>query len=307
MIDQNNINEFLSKYSSFVDKIASIYNYENNLKHVLYIMVPSFVIKYGYSAEKMILDVFENTRIIISSKEDDVRQAYFTRNIVRDNGRIVVSKFIVLDKYRTSSLTELLDSLIHEFCHVVNSYNNEVYEDDKYVKLRTGVSFLVYDKSNLNFINKSKEYILEEILNTLNTEEIINIIKSFSKYHIINSELENLIFSLNSETKVSYESNAYNFEKYICGILVKNKTFIPTICNLRFKGFITDIPSLFDGVMGKDGEYDKLNNLLCEIHDLELKYVDAKFFKNRILNKIMNLSKKVIDIINEYDNKCIYR
>ncbi len=300
------VNFLLNKYTSFVDSISFDYGYDNNLKHLLYFIVPSFIIKYGILNEKMILKVFRDVRVIVSSKEDDRRPAYFTRTLRKENGKIVIYKYIVLDKYKTASLSELLDSIIHEFCHAINSYNNEIVIDDSYVKLRTGVSYLIYDKETLKFIKKSNENILEEVLNTINTEDVVNIIKSFSKYNL-SLEYENMVYSLNSITSVSFESLAYSFEKYICKILVNNKTFIPTINNLRFKGYIQDIPNLFDNITGIDGSYDELNNNLFLIHELENKYTNSKFFKKRILNKIRTLSKKVIDIINLYDSKCIYK
>ena len=305
-MDNLDVNFLLNKYTSFVDSISLEYGYDNNLKHLLSFIVPSFIIKYGILNEKMILKVFRDERVIVSTKEDDKRPAYFTRVLKNENGEIVIYRYIVLDQYKTASLSSLLDSIIHEFCHAVNSYNNEVVVDNDYVKIRSGVSYLIYDKKTLKFIKKSNENILEEVLNTINTEDIVNIIKSFSKYNL-GVEYENMVYSLNSITSSSFESDAYSFEKYICKILVNNKTFIPTINNLRFKGITEDIPSLFDNITEIDGSYDELNNNLVLIHELEYKYVNSKFFKKRILRKIRTLSKKVIDIINLYDSKCIYK
>lgn len=305
-MDNLDVNFLLNKYTSFVDSISLEYGYDNNLKHLLSFIVPSFIIKYGILNEKMILKVFRDVRVIVSTKEDDKRPAYFTRVLKNENGEIVIYRYIVLDQYKTASLSSLLDSIIHEFCHAVNSYNNEVVVDNDYVKIRSGVSYLIYDKKTLKFIKKSNENILEEVLNTINTEDIVNIIKSFSKYNL-GVEYENMVYSLNSITSSSFESDAYSFEKYICKILVNNKTFIPTINNLRFKGITEDIPSLFDNITEIDGSYDELNNNLFLIHELEYKYVNSKFFKKRILRKIRTLSKKVIDIINLYDSKCIYK
>ena len=305
-MDNLDVNFLLNKYTSFVDSISLEYGYDNNLKHLLSFIVPSFIIKYGILNEKMILKVFRDVRVIVSTKEDDKRPAYFTRVLKNENGEIVIYRYIVLDQYKTASLSSLLDSIIHEFCHAVNSYNNEVVVDNDYVKIRSGVSYLIYDKKTLKFIKKSNENILEEVLNTINTEDIVNIIKSFSKYNL-GVEYENMVYSLNSITSSSFESDAYSFEKYICKILVNNKTFIPTINNLRFKGITEDIPSLFDNITEIDGSYDELNNNLVLIHELEYKYVNSKFFKKRILRKIRTLSNKVIDIINLYDSKCIYK
>ncbi len=160
----------------------------------------------------------------------------------------------------------------------------------------------------MSFITKSKEVVLEEILNTAQTEEVINIIKSFSKYVINNSELSTTLYSLNKELgEKDYNSDAYQYQKYICENLINNKTFTPTINNLRFKGMIEDIPTLFDNVIGEEGSYIKLNKMLTEMHDLIIKYSEKRFFKNRYLNKIKSISSDVTRIIEDYEKKCIFK
>ena len=201
-----------------------------------------------------------------------------------------------------------MDNIIHEFNHAVNSINNEISYDEKIIKVRTGISTIIYDKKSLKYIKKSDEEALEEILNTVQTEELINKINSFSKFSIQNSELSNMLYNLKFEIpEDGYKSNAYSYHKYICNELVNNKTFTPTINNLRFKGFIEDIPNLFDTVIGRDGSYQKLNKLLTEIHELVLKYSKSKLFKERLLNKIKSKASEVTDLIKEYDVKCIYK
>ena len=88
---------------------------------------------------------------------------------------------------------------------------------------------------------------------------------------------------------------------------MKNKTFTPTINNLRFKGFVEDIPNLFDNVIGRDGSYKELNDLLTSIYELEIKYMKSVLFKKRILNKIRIKTKEVVNLIKEYDEKCIFK
>ena len=88
---------------------------------------------------------------------------------------------------------------------------------------------------------------------------------------------------------------------------MKNKTFTPTICNLRFKGFIESIPELFDDVIGKRGSYMYFCSLLEEIYNLEIKYSKTKFFKNHIFNKLKKRASIIISLIEEYDTKCIYK
>lgn len=307
-LNQENINSFLNKYINFVDEISRDFNYEPNIQHLLYVIVPAFVYKYGASSEGTILNCFRTVKIYTNGNADKIITAMFSRSLKKDRNGYYTDKFIVINNYSTASLPGLIDDIVHEFNHAINSINNEITSDDKYVYVRTGLSSLIYNKDSLSFIEKSKENTLEEILNTTDTEELIDIINSFGKYNIENVELSNMLYALKNEIKGDkYESDAYSYQKTICNILISNKTFTPTIKNLRFKGYISDIPNLFDDVIGEKGSYDKLNKALTEMHDLIIKYSNSKLFKKMILSKIRDKTDIVTKLIKEYDNKCIFR
>ena len=303
-----NINSLIDRYVSFVDKISNKYHYESNIKHLLYLIVPAFVIKYDIKNENQILRCFDEIPITVTGTENKNITASFSRILIKKNSGYETKKFILLNEYKTADLINMLDNIIHEYNHAINSINYEISYDDEYVKVRTGLSYILYDKKSLKPLRKSKEVALEEIINTAQTSEIINIINSFNKEEIDNIEFNNVLYSLRNDIgKDIFESDAYEYDSLITKELIKNKTFTPTITKLRYKGLIEDIPSLFDNVIGKDGEYKRLNELLTEIHNLEYKYMDATLFKNRILNEIRNKSRMVLNIINDYDNKCIYK
>jgi hypothetical protein len=308
VLNQENVNKFLDKYIDFVNEISYKHKYEDNIRHLLYLIVPAFVAKYDVSNESLILKCFEDVHIFISGTENKVVTASFNRIINNCDNRYYTDKFIMLNEYRDASLTSLIDSIVHEYNHAINSINNEIIYDDKFVKVRTGLSYLIYDRKTLRFIEKSKESYLEEVINTEQTEEIINIINSFNSFKIDNMEFNNMLFALKNEIRVDkYTSNAYYFQSYICDELMKNKTFTPTISNLRIKGFVDSIPNLFDDVIGKEGSYKYLNSLLEEVYNLEIKYMKSGIFKKIILNKLRSKAFEVIDLINDYDNKCIYK
>lgn len=307
-LNQENINSFLNKYITFVNDLSNKYNYKDNIKHLLYVIVPAFVAKYGVSNENSILECFKKVKIYTNESKDPLVTATFNRILKGDNNKYYTEKYVMINNYSDSSLPLLIDNIVHEFNHAINSLNNEIYFDDKVIRVRTGLSTLNYDKKTLKFIEKSKEIALEEILNTAQTEEIVNIINSFGRYSIENNELSNMFYALKNEiSSEGYTSDAYSYQKYICKELIDNKTFAPTINNLRFKGFITDIPDLFDNVVGKKGSYSKLNLLLTDMHNLIIKYSDSKFFKQRILNNIRDKSNDVASLIREYENKCIFK
>lgn len=311
-IDQSNINELLNKYISFTNKICEEKNYPNNIKHVLYIIIPAFVIKYGLKYENMILDCFEKINIYIREKDNDLCTAYFSR-IMKKNPDGIKPKYytvkaVVLNQYKEASLVDMLDNITHEFNHAVNSMINEIKFDDKTVAMRTGLSYMSYDINDLNHVKeKSKDITLEEIINTKQTEDILNIIRSFSKYEVHNEEFNNTFYALNHSIDGEYTSNAYYLQSFICKELMKNKTFIPTIENLRLNGNVDDISGWFDNITGNEGSYNKLTHLLEEILVDEANLAKAKFFKKYKINKIREKMRQVMEIIKEYENNCIFK
>ena len=104
-----------------------------------------------------------------------------------------------------------------------------------------------------------------------------------------------------------YKSGAYYLQSYICKELVKNKTFIPTVENLRFKGNVEDIENWFDNITGIVGSYKKLIKLLNKIVEMENEIPKVKFFKKIKINNIIAKGRKVMEIINIFDKNCIYK
>jgi len=88
---------------------------------------------------------------------------------------------------------------------------------------------------------------------------------------------------------------------------MKNKTFIPTVENLRFRGNVDDIEKWFDDITGIFGSYKKLTNLLDEILKSDSELSKVKFFKKFKINNIMAKSREVLDIVNIFDKNCIYK
>lgn len=312
-LNNDNINAFINRYVTFVNNLCKKNNYPINIKHVLYLIIPAFVIKYGIKEERNILSCFENVPIHIGNSKDNGEIAYFNRGLYSKEEEGIVkyfsSKEIVINDYNGTSLLNLIDSVVHEFNHAVNSIINEVKWNDEEVSIRTGISYINFYRKDIHKVkSRSKDITLEEIINTTQTENIINIINSFNEYKIDNEEINNALYSLKHDIDNNgYKSNAYYFQSYICKELMKNKTFIPTIENLRYKGNVEDIEKWFDDITNISGSYKRLTILLDEILNDETNLVKVKFFKKYKINKIMSKSREVLDIVKIFDNNCIYR
>ena len=114
------------------------------------------------------------------------------------------------------------------------------------------------------------------------------------------------MFSINGETPTVYTSESYYLEGYICKEIINNRTFIRTLENLRMSGEIYNVSSWFDDIYGKKGTYKELINLLIQIIDLEKELVNKKLFKNQIIYKIRSYSKRVMNIINKFNENSNY-
>ena len=293
------------KYVSFVDEISNRYQYDSNIKHLLYLIIPAFVTKYSIYKEKLVLDTFRNIPIINSHEVNNSTQAFYTSIPKYQDDNIITNKFIVLNNYKGISLVQLMDSLVHEFNHAINSYLKEILIKDNKLFLRTGLSYILYSLPDLNSLDKDDSYVLEEILNTYQTEEIINIIKSYNPPN--DTIFYNTIYSINNETDYQYNSQAYYLEKTLLKPILDNKTFISTLNNLRISGDIIDIEDWFNNITSDNKSYSLLIKYLKDIISLEEKYVKQKIFKDITISKIKDIVGRVLEIINKFNNNCNYK
>lgn len=309
-INQFNIDMFLNKYINFVDSISNKFYYDNNIKHLLYIIIPAFIIKYGIANESKILNIFKNVEILINETQNNHNVASFNRKIIKINNNYKLDKTIILNRYNKISLIDLIDSLIHEFNHAMNSINNEIIIDQEYIYLRNGITCIKYEKESLKKVtNDFNDIVLEEVLNTIQTEQIINIILFWDKYkaEIKNVEFNNILYALNNEVKTKYTSKAYMLQTFVSRELVKNKTFINTLEQLRFTGDVSDIQSWFDNITDINNSYKALCNKLYNLQELEKQYINSKWLKKRVLYKIRISLNQIVEIIETFNKNCVYK
>ena len=297
-------NLVIQRERPIIDKISDMYNYDSNIRHLLYIIIPAFIIKYGVQKEKLIIDAFKKIKIVSSDKQSETVKAYYSSVPKLINNEFKTVKHMVIQNYNKISLVDLLDNLVHEFNHAINSHINEILEKKNFLYLRTGLTFRVYKKQDLSFVRKDASYILEEIINTKQTNDIINIIKSFNPN---DSEIDNTIYAINSETSHKYNSNSYYLQGYICKKILENKTFINTLENLRINGEVYDINNWFDNIIGTEESYKEFITLLNDVFDLELEYSRRKVFKSILLGKIKDESLKIMRIVDTFNNNVNFR
>lgn len=307
VLDSKTLNELMKRCKSTVDDLTMIYHYPSNVSHLLYLIVPAFVIKYGLDNERYILRSFEQIPIIISDQVDKVYQAYYTSIPLEKDGEVITTKGIVLNNYENIELMQLLDNLVHEFNHAINSINNELSWDDSVIKIRTGLSYISYERKTLKPIRKDENSIIEEIINTKQTEFIIDIIHSFYNHEFNDVEITNTLYSIHSSIDKKYQSNAYLLQSLVCRTLMENKTFISTLENLRFKGNVEEINYWFDNITGIENSFQKLGNILSETLELQIDLEMKKGIKFFKVQKIKSLNQEAMRIVKLFNENCNYR
>ena len=281
----------IEKYIPIINEIGLKYNYPDNIKHLLYVILPAFIIK--YKKEQFIIDCLNNIPIVITGKEDPKIQALYVSYPYLDI-TIKTKKAIYLNRYNNIPFLQLLDNLIHELNHAINSYKNEIIIDKDYFYLRTGLTKTKYSIKEKKIIDKNKSYILEEIINSKQTENIINIIANMESD---NETIKNTIYAVKNSIRDNYISPAYFSLKYYCQKLLDNKTFLLTLENLRIDGNIDDIEKWFNDIYGDTG-YQELINTLYELKELQNE--KGIFIKN----KINKLAIKLIKISDRFNKNC---
>ena len=282
----------IEKYIPIIDEISLKYNYPDNIRHLLYVILPAFVIK--YNKENFIINCLNNIPIIITGKEDPKIQALYVSYPYLEE-TVKTKKAIYLNRYNNIPFLQLLDNLIHELNHAINSFQNEIILEKDYFYLRTGLTKTKYNLKDFKIIDKNRSYVLEEIINSKQTEQLINIISNLKSDNEI---ISNTIYAVKNSINGNYISSAYYSLKYYCKKLLDNKTFLLTLENLRINGNIDDIEYWFDGIYGEKG-YQNLTNNLYELKELQNK---KGFLIERKINKLAIKLIKISDQFNKNSN-----
>ena len=71
-----NSKDIIERERPYIEEIANKYNYDSNITHLLYLMIPAFIIKYGVSKEKLILNTFKDIRKYIDRNTVQARRLF---------------------------------------------------------------------------------------------------------------------------------------------------------------------------------------------------------------------------------------
>lgn len=300
------VNRLIEEEMKLSDNISITYHYPDNITHLLYLIIPAFIMKYGTHYKHLIEECFLTTPIMIDDKQDQIYQAYYFSRPIFRNDTYQLTRGIVLKNYQNIGLMQLLDNLIHEFNHAVNSLEN-AFSVGEQISVRTGFVYHYFHKTNLSFMKSSEGNILEEVINTRQTEMIVDIIKGFSQYQIKNTIILNTLYAIHHAIDSNYQSNSYLLESIVCKRILQNRTFISTVETLRFQGQIEEIYHFFDSITGIDKSLISLSKYLEESLQLQKELIRKRFFRIFKIQRIRSITGKALDIIERFNNNTIYK
>ncbi|HPF83669.1 MAG TPA: hypothetical protein PLV83_05880, partial [Bacilli bacterium] len=114
------LNSIFNETNNFIDNLS--FKYDNNIKELLSIIIPAFILKYDYSNKKYIFDAFNSVKIMINNTGNEIVPAYYKKAPRYVNNDLIIEEIIVIQNM--NNIIDLIDSLVHEFNHAINSKRN---------------------------------------------------------------------------------------------------------------------------------------------------------------------------------------
>ena len=88
-LNDKTVNELFNISISYVDNTLKEYNYDEDIVHLLYIIIPAFIVKYGLDSKNKILKVFKQVPIVIKKNDEQILQAYYASIPIQINDIIM--------------------------------------------------------------------------------------------------------------------------------------------------------------------------------------------------------------------------
>lgn len=203
-----------------------------------------------------------------------------------DSDGIMRRKIFVFEN-EEHSYGEILECIVHEVNHAVNSVNNVLVEHDDYISVRTGLSTAIFCDGE-NFFEDKKA--LEEVYNQLQTIDIVDHIFDFSQYDIEDSDIKESFDHLKSDHPYGYTCKGYVSLRSILRPLYDDDNFNLIVRENRLEGSLDKIEEAFDSRTG-DGAYKLLGEYFDALNSGDwfnyyvTKPVTDVLIKQYVLNK----------------------
>ena len=103
-INDNVLNELFKMTKIIVNNDLKRNNYNSDINHLLYIIIPAFIIRYNIKNQNKIINTFKEVPIVLFEKEDRVHQAYYVSIPSITNNKIKTRKYIGINHYANANI-----------------------------------------------------------------------------------------------------------------------------------------------------------------------------------------------------------
>jgi len=283
MFNNNTINPFLDQIVFTIDSMCEKKDIPQELVDYLYLVCSGMILYYGLDYTKEIYQSINDTKYIYGLKDLETKLTPAEYNRIKNKinyrenayaisqvnstyindkvNKILNITYTLLIARNTPNKEELLEFITHELNHILSSINNTFTYTEDSIYFRYGLF-----KTKIGKDNDETGRILNEIINTLQTEDIIKIIIDLKKYKInnpkFNNALNSIITTLDSK---KYVASGYETFVNLYRPLFSNQEFKSTINKCILDGNIEDLEKKINTQLGNHS-YTRMNLLLDSLY-----------------------------------------
>ena len=306
MFNQNTINPFIDQVIYTIDSMFENKEIPQSIKDYLYLICTGMILNYGTTYSKDIYKAINNTRYIYGIKDlnklltkeeyhslinrvTESTNAYTLSTVTRQDKELKINYTIIIAKNRNNK-QQLLEYLTHELNHILTSLNNTFTHNNNSILFRYGLF-----KTDITSTKKDSGRIFNEVINTLETEDIINKLLSLRKYKIYNNKF-NEAFKILDSIQEEYTATGYEPFVNLYRPLFNKKEIKKLINKTMLEGSTDQIEELINKKLNNNSSYSEMISQLDEL------YINYEITKRNGLEKAYETSSQYLD----FKNNIIY-
>lgn len=273
------VNSLFSYSKSVVDQLCRNYDRPKELRNMQYLIFAGMISYYGFEHIDVITEAYRKNQFIytkdslydcleklgcvskstLDNISDDTIAVFLNEHFYNNstNTMFTEGKLVISDDMNYAP-DELLEYVTHEVNHAVNSVKKDIVPFGNKYKTRRGLHIVDYNTGR-----KDNKY-MEEAVNTLQTEDIMDHILSFTEYKIEDPEIRYELDKLKYAVGKKHEHRGYPIISSIIRPLYENGKFNFVLKERRIDGNVSFINNEFDAKAGKDS-FDALSRCIDRV------------------------------------------
>ena len=273
------VNSLFNYSKSVVDQLCNSYDRPKELRTMQYLIFAGMISYYGFEHIDVITEAYRKNQFIytkdslhdcleklgcvskrtLDSLSDDTIAVFLNEHFYNssNNTMFTEGKLVISDDMNYAP-DELLEYVTHEVNHAVNSVKKDIVPFGKKYKTRKGLIISDYNSG------EKRNVFMEEAVNTLQTEDIMDHILSFTEYKIEDPEIRYELDKLKYAVGMKHEHRGYPIISSIIKPLYYDGKLNYVLKERRIDGNVNFINSEFDAKAGTSS-FDALSQCIDRI------------------------------------------